>query len=122
MNKIEVSYIPVGISLLWSWIFWFIPSIFKALSIHHLSYTYDEKNLIINKGIMNKVQQIVPFYRITDIRADQNIFNYGNIIIHDKTKIVVLKYVSYPLIISDELREIWERARKNENVVHNEIF
>lgn len=122
MKKVNISYIPVLTSIVWSWILFWIPSMIKALSIYNLSYMYDEKNLIIKKGIINKEQQTVPFYRITDIKADQNVFNYGNIIIQEKSKTVVLKYVSNPLTVSEELREVWESARKNENVVHNEIF
>ena len=122
MRKIEKSYFPVFVSLLWAWVFWFLPSLILAISIYCHNYEYDNKNIFIEKGLLRKTHQSIPLYRILDISADENIFRYGKIGIHDKTKYVELKYVKRPLRITQNLRDYSENASRNNNVSRTEFF
>ena len=98
----------------------FIIPIYYYLLLSHCKYYYNDERLIIEKGIINKQQQIVPLYRIVNITATENLFNYGTVYIKDKQQLIVLKYVSNP---KDEMNKIikkWENAKANN--VRNEVI
>ena len=83
-------------------------------------YYYNDEKMIIETGVLNKSQRIVPLYRIINISAQDNIFNFGNMYIKDKEQIVVLKYIKNSKNEMLKLTEKWENAKK-ENI-RNEII
>jgi len=122
MQQIKTTYTPVWISLLWSFILCWIPSVVYAITIATTSYTYDGKNLVIRKGVFTKHQTTMPIYRITDVQAHKNIFGYGTVVISDKMNKITLRAVAKPLGVADNLQTLREEAQSNANVVHNELF
>ena len=64
--------------------------------LKNCKYNYNDEKLIVEKGVFNKYQQVVPLYRIINITADENIFNYGTIYIKDKEQLIRLKYTHNP--------------------------
>lgn len=131
----EYNYIEV--SNFW-FIFWLVISIlFTIFSLGMLfilliiplcyffilkncKYYYNNDKLIIEEGVFNKKQFIIPFYRITNIVAQDNIFNFGYIFIQDKGQTRKLKYVKNAKKEMMKLNEIWEKAKDSN--VRNEVF
>ena len=122
MTKIGLSYLVVLPSLFWSWVIMFIPSFVLILKVFSHSYKYDKTHLVIEIGILNKRQLSIPFYRIIDIQASQNILNYGTITIRDKVNTIELKYVNSPIRVANKLRQIWGQAQSDNKVTHTEFF
>lgn len=87
--------------------------------LNSCKYYYNNEKLIIETGIFNKNQNIVPLYRIVNITAQDNIFNFGKIYIQDKGQTVVLKYVERSKAEMLNLVEKWEEAKKSN--IRNEI-
>lgn len=83
-------------------------------------YYYNDEKFIIEKGVFNKEQRIIPLYRIVNLKAQQNIFNYGNINIEDKGQIITLKYVERPKEEMLKLIDKWESAKKQN--IRNEVI
>lgn len=83
-------------------------------------YYYNDEKMVIETGVFNKKQFIVPLYRITNITAQDNIFNYGKIYIHDKGQTIVLKYVDHSKMEMLTLTEKWENAKKQN--IRNEVI
>lgn len=83
-------------------------------------YYYNDEKMVIEKGVFNKKQFIVPLYRITNITAQDNIFNYGTIYIRDKGQTIVLKYVDHSKKEMLTLTEKWENAKKQN--IRNEVI
>ncbi len=88
--------------------------------LKNCKYYYNDEKLIVEKGVFNKTQQIVPLYRIINITAKENIFKYGTIYVRDKEQIVLLKYVKSPREEMLKLSEKWELAKKNN--IRNEVI
>lgn len=83
-------------------------------------YYYNDDKLIIEIGIFNKRQHIVPLYRIVNITAQDNIFNFGNMYIRDKQQTIILKYVNHSKLEMLNLVEKWEKAK--EKNIRNEVI
>ena len=88
--------------------------------IKNCKYYYNDEKLIVETGIFNKRQNVVPLYRIVNITAQDNIFNYGKIYIKDKQQTVILKYVSHSKNEMLKLIEKWESAKKQNR--RNEVI
>ena len=58
-------------------------------------YYYNNEKLIVETGILNKKQKIVPLYRIVNITARDNILNFGELYINDKGQTLILKNVKH---------------------------
>lgn len=122
MTSIKTTYKPVWLSLLWSYILVWVPTIIYAARIATTQYIYDDTNLTIITGIFTKNQKTIPFYRITDIRAQKNIFGYGSIAVTDKMGATALRAIADPLGAARTLQLMREKAQTQNSVVHNEIF
>mgnify|MGYP001083926356 CR=1 FL=1 len=127
----------IRISKFWA-IFWLVISIFLAfgnIAVGVLSliipayyydlsknckYSYDDEKLIIQYGIFNKVQTVIPLYRIINITVQANIFGFGYIKISDKERSLILKYVVNPRSEMDKLTDKWNNA-KTQNI-RNEVI
>lgn len=120
MKEIKKSYLQVIVSVWWGWIFIFIPNLIFLLKIMCEKYSYDDDNIYITIGILNKTQKTIPFYRIIDITANQNIFNYGKLIIRDKKKVVIIENVEAPIDVSNQLLKYV--AKGKENNIRNEVI
>lgn len=83
-------------------------------------YYYNNERLVIETGILNKKQRIIPLYRIINISAQDNIFNYGSIYIRDKEQTIILKYVDHSKNEMLKLTEKWEIAKRNN--IRNEVI
>jgi len=122
MRPIKTTYKPMWLSLIWSGVLAYIPTIVYAVRISTTKYNYNDSNLVVQTGLFTKQQNTIPFYRISDIQAQKNIFGYGKVTISDKMGVTTLRAVANPLEAAHSLRLIRERAQKQSNVVHNEIF
>ncbi len=126
MEQIKTTYKALIPSLCWSWILAFIPTGIKALDIWSKKYTYDENQIIIKTGILHQKQESIPFYRISDISATQNIIDSalkcGDITIFDKTKIRKIEYIENPDEIATKLRNLVFAARKDTETKAMEIL
>ena len=83
-------------------------------------YYYNDEKLIVETGIFNKKQKIVPLYRIVNITARDNIFNFGELYINDKGQTLILKNVKHSKDEMTKLITKWENAKK-ENI-RNEVI
>jgi len=122
MRPIKTTYRPMWLSLIWRGLLSFIPTIVYAVRISTTKYSYNDSNLVIQTGVFTKRQNTIPFYRISDIQAQKNIFGYGKVTISDKIGVTTLRAVAKPLETAHSLRLIREQAQDRSNVVHNEIF
>jgi len=122
MHPIKTTYKPMWLSLVWSGVLAYIPTIVYAVRISTTKYSYNDNNIIIQTGVFTKQQNTIPFYRISDIQAQKNIFGYGKVTITDKMGVTTLRAIANPLEAAHNLRLIREQAQKQSNVVHNEIF
>lgn len=130
----ETSYYYIKISkfLLILWLIlgtlFSIPTMFISLIIplyyyfilKNCKYYYDNEKLIVETGVFNKKQKIVPLYRIVNITARENIFNFGEMYIRDKEQTVVLKYVYHSKEEMIKLTKSWDNAKKLN--IRNEII
>lgn len=83
-------------------------------------YYYNDEKMIVEKGVFNKQQYIIPLYRIKNITAQDNIFNFGNIYIQDKGQTIILKYVDHSKSEMIKLTDKWENAKKSN--IRNEVI
>ena len=83
-------------------------------------YYYNDEKIIVETGIFNKKQKVVPLYRIVNITARDNIFNFGELYINDKGQTLVLKYVKHSREEMTKLINVWENAKKNN--IRNEVI
>ena len=75
---------------------------------------------MIEFGIFNKNQFIIPLYRIINLTANDNIFNFGYIRIVDKGQTILLKYVKNSRDEMNKLIGKWEKAKIDN--VRNEVI
>lgn len=121
-NKIKISKVLL---IIWSiigvmyFLLLIIPICYYFI-LKNCKYYYNDEKLIVEKGVFNKTQQIVPLYRIVNITANENIFNFGTIYIRDKEQCILLKYVKSPKSEMLKLSEKWEKAKKNN--IRNEVI
>lgn len=122
MHPIKTTYKPMWLSLIWSGLLGFIPTIVYAIRISTTKYNHNDANLVIQTGVFTKKQNTIPFYRVTDVQAQKNIFGYGTITISDKVGTTTLRAIARPLEVAHSLQLLREQAQNQSNVVHNEIF
>lgn len=128
------NYYNITISKFWL-VFWLIIGVlfsfatmflillvplYYYLVLKNCKYYYDDNKIIIETGVLNKKQNIVPLYRIINITAEDNIFNFGRIYIKDKGQVIILKYVKNSKHEMLQLVEKWENAKKQN--VRNEVI
>lgn len=88
--------------------------------LKNCKYYYNDEKLIVETGVFNKKQKIVPLYRIINITAVDNIFNFGKIYINDKGQTLILKYVNHSKGEMIKLTKNWENAKKQN--IRNEVI
>lgn len=133
----EKNYYYIKISKFWT-IFWLVISILIILGtegkgfliiiipvyyydlLKNCKYYYNDDKLMIEFGIFNKNQFIIPLYRIINLTANDNIFNFGYIRIEDKGQTILLKYIKNSRDEMNKLIDKWEKAKINN--VRNEVI
>lgn len=133
----EKDYYYIKISHFW-FIFWLVISILLTLVtfgagiitfiipayyydlFKSIKYCYNDDKLIVQFGIFTKYQNVIPLYRIINITARDNIFNFGFIRIEDKGKTILLKYVQNSRDEMNKLVTKWEKAKINN--IKNEVI
>ena len=113
--SIILTFLSAGILF-----FTLIIPLYYYLILKFSKYYYNDEKLIIEVGIINKKQFIVPLYRIINITAQDNIFNFGNIYIKDKEQFLILKYVEHSKAEMMHLTKNWENAKKQN--IRNEVI
>lgn len=116
-----ILWIIVGIifSISTKFLIFIVPVCYYFI-LNSCKYYYNDEKLIIEIGVLKKEKKIVPLYRIVNITAQDNIFNFGKIYIKDKEQIVVLKYVKHSKDEMMKLIEKWENAKKQN--IRNEVI
>lgn len=132
-----MNYYNIEISKFW-FVFWIVISVILTLAssgglflillvpawwfliLKMSKYYYNDEKLIVETGIFNKKQKIVPLYRIVNITARDNIFNFGELYINDKGQTLILKNVKHSKDEMTKLITKWENAKK-ENI-RNEVI
>mgnify|MGYP004523279829 FL=1 len=89
--------------------------LWRYLILKTSKYYYNNEKLIVETGILNKKQKIVPLYRIVNITARDNILNFGELYINDKGQTLILKNVNHSKEEMIKLTTKWENAKK-ENI------
>lgn len=126
-NYIKISkfwlifWIILGVllSILTAFLILIVP-LYYYFVLKNCKYYYDDEKMIVERGVFNKQQYIIPLYRIKNITAQDNIFNFGNIYIQDKGQTVILKYVDHSKAEMIKLINKWEQAKKAN--IRNEII
>ena len=118
---IKKSNVPV---IIWTIILFFtVYGLIYPLCLYFIikscKYYYNNEKLIIETGVFNKKQYIIPLYRIINITAQDNIFNYGVIRIQDKGQILILKYVNHSK--KEMMNLIEKRENSKTQNIRNEI-
>ena len=132
-----MNYYNIEISKFW-FVYWIVISVILTLAssgglfltllvpawwfliLKMSKYYYNDEKLIVETGIFNKKQKIVPLYRIVNITARDNIFNFGELYINDKGQTLILKNVKHSKDEMTKLITKWENAKK-ENI-RNEVI
>ena len=65
-----------------------IPAYYYDL-LKNCKYYYNDTKLFTETGIFSKKQLVIPLYRIINITAKDNIFNFGYIRIEDKGQTII---------------------------------
>lgn len=130
----NIEYRYISISRFW-FIFWIITAIILSVPtlfliwiypiyyyfiLKNCKYYYNSEKFIVETGVFYKKQKIIPLYRIINITAEDNIFNFGKIYIKDKEQLIILKYVKNSKREMMEIVEKWENAKKDN--IRNEII
>ena len=132
-----MNYYSMEINKFW-FIFWLVISILLTITsigtlflllivplyyyfiLKNSKYYYNDEKLIVETGVFNKKQKIVPLYRIVNITAVDNILNFGVVYIKDKEQTIILKYVNHSKEEMMKLTEKWENAKKQN--IRNEVI
>lgn len=132
-----MEYYNIKLSKFW-FIFWIVISILLTVASYGVlfftllvplwwflilrtsKYYYNDEKIIIETGILNRKQKVVPLYRIVNITARDNILNFGELYIYDKGQTLILKNVEHSRNEMTKLITKWENA-KNENI-RNEVI
>lgn len=100
-----------------------------GLPISFTKYTLTEEKLVIDKGFLNKIQEEVRLYRMTDFSVRQSfwerLFNVGkiNISSSDNTQgEFSLLGVKKPYVIKEILSDYVEKEREKKGIVTNEFL
>ena len=116
-NTIFIIWLIISI-LFWTGFFIFIPiTLYYYFLLKSCKYYYNDEKMIVETGIFNKKQNIIPLYRIVNITAQDNIFNFGTIYIRDKEQTIILKYVKNSKQEMLKLIDKWEEAKKQNRCV-----
>ena len=119
-NTIFIIWLIISI-LFWTGFFIFIPiTLYYYFLLKSCKYYYNDEKMIVETGIFNKKQNIIPLYRIVNITAQDNIFNFGTIYIRDKEQTIILKYVKNSKQEMLKLIDKWEEAKKQN--IRNEVI
>ena len=124
-----MNYYNIEISKFW-FVFWIVISVILTLAssgglfltllvpawwfliLKMSKYYYNDEKLIVETGIFNKKQKIVPLYRIVNITARDNIFNFGELYINDKGQTLILKNVKHSKDEMTKLITKWECQKR----------
>lgn len=129
MNQkiIEKSYLSLIWFALWSWVLLFIPLLVRFLKIYTRKYSYDDKNLYIQEGVLSKTSITVPLYKVETIRANANILGNGTLHINSGARGVTsgmnnLEYVKGVVRYQNELAQVVEKAREDKGIKSVDMF
>lgn len=127
MKEIEKSYLACILGLevmeyILAFFTWGFYLILPLLNIHLQKISYNDKRIIIEKGILNKTHENIELYKFQNISAKSNIFGYGSILFTDKMKSIRVYYIKNPQKYVAEFLELRDEAQKNRGIVHNEVF
>lgn len=84
MRRIQNSYLSLIFTALWGWILLEIPLLVRYLVIKNKVYEYDEKNIHVSEGVLNKNSMTIPLIKIETVNATSNIFGNGTISINSR--------------------------------------
>lgn len=82
-------------------------------------YKYNDEKIIVEKGILNKKQYIIPLYRIITIESSSVLWQ-ESIIIKDKGQEIKLDFVKEGREETLKLTEKWEQSKKSN--IRNEVI
>ena len=117
MTQIKITKTPIYISLLWSYLLYFIPTIVIALKLKNSRYEYDDDQIIVEKGVFKKQQDAINLSFVLDVQGSSNIFKYGKVILKTRHKIITMDYVKDPLEVARVLRDIVLNYDKNKSTM-----
>lgn len=120
----DIDFFGMAIfTLVMSIVFISMPIIFlKDWKMKTTEYSYDNKKIYVKSGKFMQDIQSIMFERVEDIKVYKGFFDYGTIVICEKTKVFNMTDVDNPFEIADVLREKWENAREKGNMVINDII
>lgn len=111
--------IAIILSIPTFFLIWFFP-IYYNFILKNCKYYYNDEKLIIETGVFYKKQKILPFYKVVNITAEENMFKFGSIYLKDKDELTILKYVKHSRVEMMEIVKKWEHAKKDN--IRNEII
>lgn len=81
MTVFDADNLATATTILWAVyggaiaLMWLIAGPITALWIHNLSYRITATNVLINKGILTKIEQSIPLRMITDFRLNRSLYD-----------------------------------------------
>ncbi len=112
-----VSKVGVVFSLLWSWVFLFIPSLLIFLRLSHIELGITSKRIIVKSGLFSSNTMEATLDKVQNVNFRQSLFgklfNYGTVIIQTGATFGKegLRGVKDPKLVRDVLLEQIETYR-----------
>lgn len=128
MNRIKNSYLSLWWVGLWGIILLEIPLLIRWLTIRNKKYTYDDKNIYLSEGILNKNTMSIPLIKIETVEAASNIFGNGSLKINASAaggrnmQLTTLEYIKGSINARNELTNVIDTVRKEAGIKMVDAF
>ncbi|MDY0276468.1 MAG: PH domain-containing protein [Acholeplasma sp.] len=122
MKDIKKSYLSLIFFFLWSWVLLFIPFFIRWFDILSHKYEYNEEELVLEKGIIQRRKTIIELAKIQRLDSQRNLIGNGSITIKADNNFVTLKYVKNVSAIMDILNKAVKEEREKKGVKYQDTF
>lgn len=114
--NIETTPKPVKISLFWSWILLFLPSLAFWFDYKGRQTRVEDGTLILTTGSLSKTHKSVDLFRVKNISAEESPLSAGKITVTSSEGVDTIPYVKDVEQTSRQLRQLVNEAREKHGV------
>ena len=114
--NIETTPKPVKISLFWSWILLFLPSLALWFDYKSRQTRVEDGALILTTGSLSKTHKSVDLFRVKNVSATESPTGAGKITVTSSEGVDTIPYVKDVEQTSRQLRKLVNEAREKHGV------
>lgn len=113
---IEKDPKPIKLSLIWSWILLFLPTLAIWIDYKGRQTRVEDGALILTSGSLSKTHKSVDLFRIKNVSAEESPLTAGKITVTSSEGVNVIPHVKNVEQTSRQLRQLVNEARDKHGV------